>query len=94
MSDWPPPGPRPRLPTYEHVRDLWTLHGIQSTVTAAIWRNDFGLELRVDHGGELVESRLSRFGEEPLLEIAEQLNADLVAQGWFEGPPPTRQRDA
>jgi len=50
---------RPRLPTYEHVRDLWTLHGIQSTVTAAIWRNDFGLELRVDHGGELVESRLS-----------------------------------
>jgi hypothetical protein len=40
MSDeWPPPGTRPRLPTYELVRDLWTLHGIQSTVTAAIWRN-------------------------------------------------------
>jgi len=94
MSDWPPPGPRPRLPTYEHVRDLWTLHGIQSTVTAAIWRNDFGLELRVDHGGELVESRLSRFGEEPLLLIAEQLKADLVAHEWSEGPPPTRHRDA
>ena len=58
MSDeWPPPGTRPRLPTYELVRDLWTLHGIQSTVTAAIWRNDFGLELRIDHGGELMESR-------------------------------------
>jgi len=70
MSDeWPPPGRKPRLPTYEHICDLWTLHGIQSTATAAIWRNDFGLELRIDHGDELTESRLSRLGEEPLLLI-------------------------
>src|SRR5262245_60414236 len=26
--------------------------------TAAIWRNDLGFELRVEHGGELIESRL------------------------------------
>jgi hypothetical protein len=70
----------------EHVRDLWTLHGIQSICTAGIWRNDFGLELRVEHAGELVESRLSRVGEAPLLLIAEQVKADLMRQGWFETP--------
>ena len=73
MSDaWPPPGPQKRSPLLEHVRDVWTLRGIQSNVTAAIWRNDFGLELRVEHAGELVESRLSRVGEAPLLLIADR----------------------
>jgi len=81
MDTWPPPGPQNRPPLLEHVRDVWTLHGIQSNVTAAIWRNDFGLELRVEHGGELIESRLSRFGEAPLLLIAD---AHLIEQGWFE----------
>lgn len=79
-----PPGPQKREPLLEHVRDLWTLQGVMSKVTAAIWRNDFGLGLRVEHGDELVESRLSRFGEAPLLLIAEQLRADLIAQGWFD----------
>ncbi len=46
MSDtWPPPGPQKRPPTLEHVRDVWTLHGVQATCTVAIWRNDFGLAL-------------------------------------------------
>ena len=49
----PPPGLRKRPPTLEHVRDLWTLHSSQSNCTAAIWRNDFGLELRVKHGGRV-----------------------------------------
>jgi len=57
---------------------------MQSNCTAAIWRNDFGLELRVLHGDELVESRLSRVGEAPLLLIADQLKANLMEQGWFE----------
>jgi hypothetical protein len=77
VSDtWPPPGPEKRSPTLEHVRDLWILHGIQSTCTAAIWRNDFGLELRVEHSGELIESRLSRYGEAPLVPIADQLEGE------------------
>jgi len=59
---------------------------MQSNCTAAIWRNDFGLELRVLHGDELVESRLSRVGEAPLLLIADQLKANLMEQGWFEPP--------
>jgi hypothetical protein len=71
------------------VRDLWTLHGIQSTVTASLYRSVFGLELRVELAGELIESRLSRVGEEPLLLIAEQAKADLLAQGWFEQPNAT-----
>jgi hypothetical protein len=59
---------------------------MQSNRTATIWRNDFGLELRVEHGGELVESRLSRVGEAPLLLIADELKTNLIEQGWFEPP--------
>ena len=85
MSDtWPPPGPQKRPTTLEHIRDVWTLRGITSNVTAAIWRNDFGLELRVLHGEELIESRLSRVGEAPLLLIADQVKANLIEQGWVE----------
>jgi hypothetical protein len=45
---------------------------------------DFGLDLRGEHGGELIESRLSRFGEEPLLLIADQIKTNLIAEGWFD----------
>ena len=68
-----------RPPTLGHVRDLWTLHWMQSNCTAAIWRNDFGLELRVLHGDELIESRLSRYGEVPLLLTAEEGRASYAA---------------
>jgi hypothetical protein len=71
-------------PTLKHVRDLWTLYWSQSNCTAAIWRNDFGLEPRVLHGDELAESRSSRFGDAPLLLIADEVKANLIAQGWFE----------
>jgi hypothetical protein len=43
-----------------------------------------GLELRVEHGDELIESRLSRIREAPLLLIADELKANLIEQGWFE----------
>jgi hypothetical protein len=62
---------------------------MQSNCIAAIWRNDFGLELRVLHGDQLVESRLSRVGEAPLLLIAGEVKADLIAQGWTEAPDRT-----
>jgi hypothetical protein len=90
MSDaWPSPGPQKRPPLLEHLRDVWKLNGIQSNVTAAIWRNDFGLELRVDLAGELIESRLSRLGETPLLLIADEVKSTLIAQGWSEQPHST-----
>lgn len=66
------------------MRDVWTLRYVETNRTAAIWRNDFGLELRVEHGGELIESRLSRYGIEPLLLIADQIRSNLIAQGWFD----------
>ena len=78
-ATWPPPGPQKREPTLEHVRNVWTLRYIETDCTAAIWRNDFGLELRVLHGDELIESRLSRLGIEPLLLIADQIKANLIA---------------
>ena len=77
----------PPEPTLEHVRDVWTLHGIMSIATARIYRNVFGLELRIELAGELIESRLSRGGEEPLILIAEQAKAELLEQGWLEQPP-------
>ena len=83
-NTWPPPGPPKRESLLEHVRDLWTLHGIQSTCTAAIFKNDFGLELRVELGSELMHSQLSRHGEQPLILRAERVKADLIEQGWFE----------
>ena len=90
VSDtWPPPGPQKREALLEHIRDVWTLRYIETNCTAVIWRNDFGLELRVEHGGELIESSLSRYGIEPLLLIADQIRANLIAQGWFE---PTNAR--
>ena len=81
---WPPPGPHKREPLLQHVRDVWTLRYIETNCTATIWRNDFGLELRVEHGGELIESRLSHYGIEPLLLIADQIRTNLIAQGWHE----------
>jgi len=69
------------------VRDVWTFRYIETNCTAAIWRKDFGHELRVEHGGELIESRLSRFGEELLLLIAliaDQSKPICLAQGWFD----------
>ena len=78
--------------TLEHVRDLWTLQGVQSNVTVVIWRNDFGLELRVEHGGKLSESRLTRYGEVPLLLIADELKTNLIAQGWTEAPNATEEK--
>jgi hypothetical protein len=61
VSDtWPPPGPQRRPPTLEHVRDVRSLHGIQGICTAAIYRTTFGVELRIEHDGALIESRLSR----------------------------------
>jgi hypothetical protein len=38
----------------------------------------------VQHHDELIESRLSRLGEAPLLLIADELKAALIQQGWTE----------
>src|SRR5262245_28350647 len=74
VSDtWPPSGLEKRESLLERVRDVWTLRYIETNCTAAIYRTTFGLELRVEHGGELIESRLSRYGIEPLLLIADQI---------------------
>ena len=83
MDTWPPPGPAKREPLLEHVRNVWTLRYVETNCTASIWRNDFGLELRVEHGGELIESRLSRFGEEPLLLIADQISLIPGRRPWI-----------
>jgi hypothetical protein len=74
-------------PAAVHVRDLWTLYGTQATCTAAIYRTEAGLELRVALDGELTHTQLSRFGEQPLIMRADRVRAELLEQGWFERPP-------
>jgi hypothetical protein len=86
VSHWPPLGPQKRPSRLEHVRDLWVLSGIQSKCVAGLYRNDFGIELRIHFGNELLESRLSRYGEAPLILIAEEAKQELLKQGWAELP--------
>lgn len=54
-------------PLVEHIRDVWVLHGIERKCVAGLHRTTFGRELRLHLGDELIESRLSRYGEVPLL---------------------------
>lgn len=81
VDAWPRVGPQKREPLLEHICDVWTLRYVETNCTARIFRNDFGLELRVEHAGELIESRLSRYGIKPLLLIADQIRTNLIAQG-------------
>jgi len=79
VSDtWPPTGPQKREPLLEHIRDLWVLHGIESNCVAGLYQTTFGIELRIHQNNELIESRLSRYGEEPLLLIAKQAKQNLL----------------
>jgi hypothetical protein len=84
VSDiWPPTGPQKREPRLEHIRDVWVLHGIERKCVAGLYRTTF-----------LVESRLSRYGEAPLLLIAEEAKQDLLKHGWTELPlNATRSRE-
>jgi hypothetical protein len=62
------------------------VRNIEMNCTAAIWWNDFGLDLHVGNDGGLIESRISRYGIKPLLLIADQIKTNLIEQGWFEPP--------
>jgi hypothetical protein len=62
------------------------LHGIERKCLAGSYRTTFSIELRLHLGDELVESRLSRYDEAPLLLIAEEAKRDLLKQGWTELP--------
>jgi len=85
-NTWPPPGPQSRPPLLEHIRDLWVLHGVESNCVAGLYETTFGIELRIHQNDELVQSRLCRFGEEPLLLIAEQAKQELLKLGWTALP--------
>jgi hypothetical protein len=79
------PSEPPRQPRLEHVRDLWQMHRPhkpQAVLTAAIYQTDTGLELRVGFSEtNLIHSQLSRTGDDPLLERAEDLRLVLLGQG-------------
>jgi hypothetical protein len=59
-------------------------HRPQHVLTAAIFQNDVGLELRVGSSEQPDSRELSRKGEAPLLARAENLRLVLLGQGWIE----------
>ena len=82
-----PPEPE-RLPRLELLRQLWQMHRLkrpQAILTAAIYQTDVGLALRAGFSEtNLVHSELSRTGDDPLLEKAEDLRLVLMGAGWIE----------
>jgi hypothetical protein len=62
------------------------LHGIDRKCAAGLYRTIFGIELRLHLDDELMESRLSRYDEAPLLLMAEQAKQNLLQEGWTELP--------
>ena len=91
------PSEPPRLPRLEHVRDLWQMHRLkrpQAILTAAIYQTDTGRELRVGFSEtNLVHSELSRTGDDPLLEKAEDLRLVLMGAGCEFHAARNAQRD-
>ena len=90
MATWdermtPRPKPAPKLML---VRTLWTMTRLPNKpITAAIYEVESGRELRVHVGNDpnnLVDSRLSREGDDPLEFRADELKAVLLEQGWVE----------
>ena len=43
--------------------------------------------MRIELARKLIESRLSRIGEEPVILITEPAKSELLEQGWLEQPP-------
>jgi hypothetical protein len=78
----PPP---PRL-----VRTLWLMtRPPNKSVTAGIYENVFGRELRVYYGqdeNDVVSTSLSRTGEAPLEDEAATIRGVLEEQGWRPTP--------
>lgn len=78
---------RPDPPAPQLMRHLWTVRNSSPdrSITAGIYRNEYGRELRI-HWGErpdnLLDSRLSRTDDAPLEARANELRAVLLEQGW------------
>jgi hypothetical protein len=75
----------PRLPRLLLARTLWTLTKAPAgSVMAAIYITDTGRELRVTAGdaAQLLDSLLSRSGDEPLERRAAELRQRLESHGW------------
>jgi hypothetical protein len=87
------PARRADPPAPKLVRTLWVMtRPPNKSVTCGIYENVFGRELRTYYSSDesnLLDSVLSRTGDEPLQHRAGELRAVLVSQGWSapDGPP-------
>lgn len=67
----------------EDTRTLWTMTKGDRSIAAAIYVTNVGRELRVTLGeAELLDSMLSRTGDEPLEQRADEMRRALEDKGW------------
>lgn len=82
------PRPRPEPAAPRLIRTLWVMtRPPNRSVTAGIYENVYGRELRTYYGQDennVVDSLLSRTGDAPLEQRAGELRAVLVSQGWVD----------
>ena len=79
---------RPEAPTPRLIRTQWVLTRMRNKyVTCGIYENQFGRELRTYYGSDesnLLDSLLSRTGDEQLEHRAGELRLVLAQQRWTQ----------
>jgi len=73
--------PRQHFTTAELLSPAWTLIKGQKRARCDVWSNQFGFELRLTIGDELVRSQVVCTHED-LIRVQEQWRAALETMGW------------
>ena len=67
----------------QQLSPAWTLRKGSKAAKCAVWSHQFGWELRLIAGPELVQSQVCR-SETELIETQEQWKAAMLEKGWQE----------
>ena len=67
----------------QQLSPAWTLRKGSKAAKCAVWSHQFGWELRLIAGPELVQSQVCR-SETELIETQEQWKAAILEKGWQE----------
>lgn len=73
---------RPWYGKAEELGDVWRLEKNGLQARAAVVMNPLGVELRIIVAGELWESLVARYDDEPLMVLADKWKAALAEKGW------------
>ncbi len=68
--------------TAEPLGEIWTLAKNGRPARAAVVTNPLGVELRILIEGDLRESLVGRYDDEPLMVLADKWKGALLEKGW------------